>query len=150
MAKRKVELLTTYPSEIRDALSKLVEQKVAEALASDSGILQPFMQPKRVSIEIRKNQNVIETLKFKYYFEDWGCMICGTKDAIHASLGMCQRCHGRVLNRMVSTLQKASDERPTFEEPKDLEALAREALAPSIEVLAKKRGRPARTWRVRD
>ncbi len=131
-------------------LDELVQRKVAEALANESGILQPFMQTREVSNEIRKNQNVIETLKFKYYFEDWGCLICETKDAPHQSLGMCQRCYGRIASRMKRALQRASAERSQFEEPKDLESIAQEALAPSIEVLAKKRrGRPPKAWLAR-
>jgi hypothetical protein len=57
----------------------------------------------------------------------------------HRCLGMCKECFGRTRQRMIATLRRANAERPIQEEPKDLEALAQEALAPSIEVLAKKR-----------
>jgi hypothetical protein len=124
------------PAEEAEAMiEKIVQRKVAEAMASDSSILQPFMQTQRVSNEIRKNQNVIETLKWGYYVQDWGCLVCGRKDAGHASLGMCPGCHTRVVSRMRTTIRKASANRPAFDQARDLEAMALEALLPTIKTL---------------
>jgi hypothetical protein len=132
-------------------IAKLVEQKVAEAMATEAGALfEPFMQTQRVFAEFRKHQTVVEQRKWTYYFEEWGCLVCGGKDLDHFSLGMCRPCFNRTKYRMIATLRRANAERPIQEEPKDLEALAQQALVPSIEVLAKKRrGRPpSKAWRL--
>jgi hypothetical protein len=102
----------TPGEEAEKMLEELIQRKIAEAMASDSSILQPFMQTRAVSNAIRKVQNVIENNKFALYFADWGCLVCGDKDSAHASLAMCPRCHGRTLNRMQITLRKANAERP--------------------------------------
>ena len=117
-------------------LDLIVQRKVAEAMATDSSILQPFMQTRRVTNEIRKNQNVIETLKWGYYLQDWGCLVCGRKDAGHASLGMCPGCHTRVVSRMRTTIRKATANRPPDDgQAQDLEGMAQGALARSLKKL---------------
>lgn len=145
--KTNVELLPEAPQaalSVTEMIAKIVEQKVAEALGNDStAIFQPFMQSRQVSSEIRKNQTVPEQEKWSYYFEEWGCLVCGEKDPGHESLGMCKKCLERTRHRMIAALRRAHADRPKQDEPQDLEALAQQALVPSIAVLAKKRrGRP--------
>jgi hypothetical protein len=125
------------PAEEAEAMiEKIVQRKVAEAMASDSSILQPFMQTQRVANEIRKNQNVIGTRKWGYYIQDWGCLVCGRKDAGHQALGMCGQCHGRVVSRMQSTIRKATANRPHDDgQVYDLRQIAQEALARSLKTL---------------
>jgi hypothetical protein len=125
------------PAEEAEAmLNKIVQQKVAELLAADSSILQPFMQTRRVSNELRKNQNVIEMLKFRYYMDDWGCHVCGDKNAAHAGLAMCPRCHGLMVSRMMATIRKATANRPADDgQAQDLEEMAQGALARSLKTL---------------
>jgi hypothetical protein len=138
--KPKAELLPPAPADMADAIAKMVEQKVAEAMATEAGALfEPFFQPKRVFNEFRKYQTVVEQRKWSYYFAEWGCLVCGGKDASHASLGMCKACFGLTRQRMIGTLRRANAELPVQAQPQDLIAIAQEALAPSIAVLGKKR-----------
>jgi|HubBroStandDraft_2_1064218.scaffolds.fasta_scaffold196801_2 hypothetical protein len=125
------------PTEAAEAMiKKIVQSKVAEMMATDSSILQPFLQTRRVMAELRKNQNVIETRKFSFYIEDWGCIICSRKDAGHAGLAMCPECHGRVVSRMTSTIRRATANRPADDgEAQDLEEMAQAALARSLKKL---------------
>jgi hypothetical protein len=117
-------------------LNKLIERKVAEAMATDSSSLQPFMQTKRVSDEIRRNQDVIQIHKFSLYLAKYGCHVCGRKDDGHAGLAMCPRCHGRMVARMRIVLREAYAERPKDEmQAIDLESIAREAIMPAVAVL---------------
>src|ERR1700683_5445723 len=127
----------TNPGEEAEAmLERIVQRKVAEMMATDSSILQPFMQTRRVTNEIRKNQNVIETLKWGYYLQDWGCLVCGRKDAGHASLGMCPECYRRVVNRMTSTIRRATTNRPPDDgQVYDLREIAQQSLAQSLKAL---------------
>jgi hypothetical protein len=125
------------PFEAAEAmLEKIVQRKVAEMMATDSSILQPFLQTKRVMTEIRKNQNVIEARKFSFYIQDWGCLICGRKDVGHAGLAMCPECHRRVASRMMITIRKATANRPADDgQAQDLEEMAQGALARSLKAL---------------
>jgi hypothetical protein len=138
--KTSAELLPPAPADMGDAIAKLVEQKIAEALGNDStAIFQPFMQSRQVTSEIRKNQTVPEQEKWSYYFEEWGCLACGEKDPSHHALGMCRGCFNRTRQRMMATLRRTNAAPPVQEEAKDLLALAQQALAPSVEVHAKRR-----------
>jgi hypothetical protein len=126
---------------LRSAQSAPVD---AEIMADPrSLLLEPFMQSKQVQIEITKLMDVVQQKKFRYYFEDWGCLVCGQKDAGHRSVGMCSTCLGRVTNRMAVSLRRAYAERPVFDKPKDLVAMAQEALAPSIKALIPANNAPA-------
>jgi hypothetical protein len=127
----------TMPMQSAEAmLNELVQRKVAEAMASDSAILQPFMQTKRVTDELRRSQDVIHLQKFSLYIADWGCHVCGRKDAGHLGLAMCPRCYGQVTKRMAITLRKAAAARPKHEmQAIDLESLAREAMMPAVAAL---------------
>jgi hypothetical protein len=128
---------TATPTEGAEAmLERIVQRKVTEMMATDSSILQPFLQSKRVMTEIRKNQSVIEARKFAFYIHDWGCLICGRKDAGHAGLAMCPQCHGRVTNRMITTIRRATANRPADEgQAQDLEEIAQGALSRSLKKL---------------
>ncbi len=124
------------PIDARKMIEEIVQQKVAEIMADPrSLLLEPFMQSKQVQIEITKLLDVVQQKKWSYYFEDWGCLICGQKDAGYKSVGMCSTFFSRVTNRMAASLRRAYSERPVFDKPKDLVAMAQEALAPSIKAL---------------
>ena len=76
--KNRAELLPPAPhapADMTGVIAKMVEQKVAEALANDStAIFQPFMQSRQVSSEIRMKQTVPELEKWSYYFEECGAV----------------------------------------------------------------------------
>ncbi len=131
------------PIDARKMIEEIVKQKVAEIMAAPDSLLEPFMQSKKVQIEITKLQDVVQQKKFRFYFEDWGCLICGQKDAGYKSVGMCSPCFSRVTNRMAVSLRNAYAERPVFDKPKDLVAMAQEALAPSIKALIPANDPPA-------
>lgn len=121
-------------------LNELVQRKVAEAMASDSAILQPFMQTKRVTDELRRSQDVIQLQKFSLYIADWGCHVCGRKNVGHQALAMCPGCYGRMQKRMAITLRKAYAQRPKDEmQALDLESLAQQAIMPAVAGLKPRR-----------
>jgi hypothetical protein len=128
-------------AEYKAMIAKIVEEKVLEALAHPTdAVFQPFFQPRQISNEIRRRQTVTEQHKFSYAYEDWGCLVCGTQERPHASLWMCANCYHRALSRLKSSIHRHS---PDADQPQpafvDTVKLARAALAPSIEVLAKDR-----------
>jgi len=42
----------------------------------------------------------------RYYFEDFGCLRCGSRDSLYASNGMCQGCSIVVRSRVVLCLAR--------------------------------------------
>jgi hypothetical protein len=128
-------------AEYKAMIAKIVEEKVLEALRHPTEAdFQPFFQPRQISEEIRRRQTVQEQHKFSYAYEDWGCLVCGTQERPHASLWMCANCYRRALSRLKSSIHRHSPDadqpQPTFV---DTVKLARAALAPAIEILAKDR-----------
>jgi len=132
----KTERDEDYKRRFALAVAQMVEQKVQKALGhQQSAVFQPFFQSKTVANEIRRRQTVTEQRKWTLYFEEWGCMVCETKKKGHHSLGMCSTCFNRISTRLISIIRAntlAPQDQPTF---MDTVRLAREALAPSIEVL---------------
>lgn len=112
-------------------IARMVDESVREALSGKGTELQPFFGSKEVAYEIKRRQTVHEQNKFSYFFEDWGCMICGTRKARHYGCGMCQPCYLRTKERLKASLRKHQPPKdsiqPTF---MDNVRMAREALAP--------------------
>ena len=122
-------------------IAKIVEERVLEALAHPiDAEFQPFFQSKQVADEIKRRQTVTEQHKFSYAYEDWGCLVCGTKERPHYAIWMCENSHARATQRLRSSIRRRSPDanqpQPTFT---DTVKLARAALAPSLETLAKDR-----------
>ena len=109
----------------------MVEETVQQAMSSKGAELQPFFGSREIAYEIKRRQNVHEQNKFTYYFEDWGCMVCGTSKAHHSCCGMCSACYWRIKDRLKVSLRKRQPPKgsiqPTF---MDTMRIAREALAP--------------------
>lgn len=126
-------------AEYKAMIAKIVEEKVLEALThpTDSDF-QPFFQPRHIAKEIKRRQTVQEQHKFSYAYNDWGCLVCGTKDRPYQFLWICKSCYSVAHQRLLASMRKHSpgpdEPRPTFT---DTVKLARAALAPSIETLAK-------------
>ena len=133
---RSVELV--MPSE--DLIARIVNERIAELLAdAQTADLQPFFERPEVAEVMRRTQSVIERRKFLWYIQAWGCLICERKDTPHAGLGMCPRCLSRTRERL-NALKREHAADATTETFHDTVKLAREALMPSIENLARKRG----------
>jgi len=117
--------------DLKSMIAQMVEEGVREAMSGKGAELQPFFGSKEIAYEIKRRQTVNEQNKFTYFFEDWGCMVCGSRKRRHGGCGMCQFCYGRVKQRLVASLRKRQPPKgsiqPTF---RDTMQLAREALAP--------------------
>jgi hypothetical protein len=136
------EIVPSNLAQFRGAVGRLVEQKVAEALKGGDSIFQPWFQTKTITDEIRKHQTVTEKDKWSYYFEKWGCVLCRTKKRAHYGLGLCYRCRCRTYSRLAAILrevEKAKGGKGGDIGFMDSVRLARQALEPPIEVLAKNR-----------
>jgi hypothetical protein len=125
----KIEVLGPTQPDTKGALERMVERKIAEMMGdSQDGIFEPFFQTQAIATAIRKLETVPQQRKWHYYFEEWGCMICQSKNERHRTLGMCGACYGRINGRLVDILRRASDERSEQRPARDLQEVARKAL----------------------
>jgi hypothetical protein len=107
-----------------------------------NSILEPFFNSRQISSQMFREQDVVQQRKWRYYWEKWGCLICGQKDEGYGSVGMCTKCFHRVLGRMQQVLIHAYADRPTFPRPRDLADVAQEALGPSIHAMLRVKNTP--------
>jgi hypothetical protein len=131
----RTELLAPRSIDGNAQFSAMVERKVAEILASHGGVLEPFFQPHNISAAIRKQQTVPQQRKWTYYFNEWGCLACGTKERNHASCGLCYLCCRRVTSRLYAII-RAHTRNEALPARVDAVGLAQTALAPSLKLLA--------------
>jgi hypothetical protein len=115
---------------MRDAIERLVEQKISEIMGEKSdGIFAPFFQTQAIASAIRRQETVAQQNKWIFYFADWGCMVCGKTDRKHVSLGMCVNCYAKTRQRLAASLRRAELDKPSSPPvARDLTDLARASL----------------------
>jgi hypothetical protein len=130
------EIVPSNADQFQKAITRLVEQKVTEALSGKDSVFQPWFNSQAVTAEIRKRQTVAEQQKFSRYFEEYGCMVCGTRNRQHRGLGMCQKCHDTIRNRLYALVRQHTQPQEAFQTGfRDTVRLAREALTETSKVL---------------
>ncbi len=86
-------------------LKRLVQEKVAEIMAErDALVFEPFFRSRQVAYELKRLQSVPEQRKWSISFERYGCMICETRERIHAGHGMCDQCCSRWFRRLAQII----------------------------------------------
>jgi hypothetical protein len=116
MAKKKAEIVPA-------GLDALVRQHVSKAMAAR--IIEPWFRSKAETKAIRARQSVPELRKWSRYFDRWGCLICGQKEFQHVGLGLCVRCHARIVSRLTAIVRELAEERPAARIQQDVDALDR-------------------------
>jgi len=96
-------------------LNRLVQQKVAEIMAErDAMIFEPVFRSRQIAYELKRLQNVPEQRKWSISLERYGCMICETRERIHAGNGMCNRCHALWFRRLTQIVSEGVSGRPAL------------------------------------
>jgi hypothetical protein len=80
-------------------------RKRQESLLNDI-FLQPWFLDKRCAAAIARMVPDTFRDKMRFYFDDWGCLICKTKTRRYGSNGMCQICVRRIQKRLLLCLRK--------------------------------------------
>lgn len=94
-------------------LHRLVQEKVAEIMAErDAIVFEPFFRSRQVAYELKRLQSVPEQEKWGVSFERYGCMICETKEKIHAGNGMCHGCRCRWFRRLAEIIAEGVTGKP--------------------------------------
>jgi hypothetical protein len=123
-----IEVLGPATPDMNKALERMVERKLAEMMGDKTdGIFEPFFQTQAITSAIKKMETVIQQRKWHYYFEEWGCLICKSKEQGHKTLGMCPPCYSRTQKRLAIILRQAEEKRPATP-VRDLQDVARKAL----------------------
>jgi DNA-directed RNA polymerase subunit RPC12/RpoP len=96
---------------------------------ADDVLFQPWFLPQRVAVSIHGLIPVDFRKKMRHFFDDYGCMICGTEVEYHSN-GMCQSCHHRTHKRLLLSVKRHAQrgERRRL----DLELFSQEKLAKKL------------------
>jgi hypothetical protein len=66
-------------------------------------LLQPWFLPKRIAFAIHGMVPPDFWNKMRYFFDDYGCMVCGKGGRYHSN-GMCHRCHQNIYVKLKASL----------------------------------------------
>ena len=77
----------------------------------DSLLLRPFFDDKATSSAIRRQQSVAERVSWARYFEIYGCLRCGERNAIHVGCGCCRECYQLIAIRKKRIVRDEARER---------------------------------------
>ena len=84
----------------------------SQSLPSADLLLQPWFLDKKRSSAIRRMMPEFFIHKMRFYFQDWGCLVCSSKKRRYASNGMCNLCAIRIQKRLCRCLQKRALKAP--------------------------------------
>ncbi len=88
----------------------MIKRKPAKAIQPmqpyDELFLQPWFLPEPVYLEVRRLLPSSQLLKMRFYFDDYGCLKCGSRSSLYGSNGMCKRCNIVVRGRIILSLKK--------------------------------------------
>lgn len=82
------------------------EPQTSDHIPNDEVFLQSWYLPREVYLEIRRVLPNIHLSKMRYYFEDYGCLKCGTRDSLYGSNGLCERCNVLIRGRVIRALKR--------------------------------------------
>ena len=115
------ELVESLPSEARLPASlpttpaefdRLMEQKFAELLARrDDTAFQPYLQRRRLYLELRKLQSVPERRVWAVVYERHSCTHCRTRVRPHRACGLCTLCYPKISGQKRAIEKELSKER---------------------------------------
>jgi hypothetical protein len=86
--------------------SRALQERCEPLSVEDEVFLQPWFVPKDVYLEIRRLLPNIHLSKMRYYFEDYGCLRCGTHGILYGSNGLCERCSVVIRGRLARCLKR--------------------------------------------
>jgi len=67
---------------------------------NDVTAFDPFFRPREEANAIRREQTPSQRNRWALYYGRYGCLLCGAKDQLYDSDGMCHRCRMRILHRL--------------------------------------------------
>lgn len=71
-------------------------------------LLQPWFLPLRIACDIHAMVPPDFWNKMRYYFEDYGCVICEAESGYHSN-GMCKSCYDKTRKRLAACVARRSE-----------------------------------------
>jgi hypothetical protein len=97
----------------KDELDKLVRQRVAEIMAErDALVFEPFFRSRQIAYELKRLQTIPEQEKWSIRYERKGCLICETRNSVHAGNSMCQNCYQRTFRELTQIVAEGMKGQP--------------------------------------
>jgi hypothetical protein len=84
--------------------------RISHASIADKVLLEPWFLPQRVAFAIHSVVPPAFWNKMRYFFEDYGCMIC-KQQSKHHSNGMCRLCRDRIRRKLTQSIKRRSRDR---------------------------------------
>jgi hypothetical protein len=78
----------------------------SHSCAVEEVFLQPWFLDHKAATAVRRIVPDRFVKKMRFYFEDWGCLVCESKRRRYGSNGMCHLCIVRTRKRLFGSLQK--------------------------------------------
>jgi hypothetical protein len=79
----------------------------SHSFIADKVLLEPWFLPQRVAFAIHSAVPPAFWNKMRYFFEDYGCMIC-KQQSKHHSNGMCRLCRDRIRKKLTESIKRRS------------------------------------------
>ena len=79
--------------------------KMSHSFVVDQVLLEPWFLPRRVALAIRGIATPVFQKKLRYFFEDYGCMICKKETNYHSN-GMCRRCRKDIRKKLAKCVKR--------------------------------------------
>jgi tetratricopeptide (TPR) repeat protein len=76
--------------------------------------MQPWFLPRKLGLAIRDLLPPEHRHKMRYYFEDYGCLVCGKKDVPYGSNTMCRPCATGAKYRFFFAMKRRWDAAPAI------------------------------------
>jgi hypothetical protein len=73
---------------------------------SNELVLQPWFLPRQSRLAINSMIPPNYRNKMRAYFDDYGCMVCGEREVVYCSNGMCTPCYQTVGRRLKRSLKR--------------------------------------------
>ena len=89
--------------------SLAIKSRVADVL------LEPWFLPRNLSASIRHLLPNDYGLRMRYFFDDYGCLVCRQRNVNYAANGMCDTCRNRVGARVLRSLRKRIQRPPVIQ-----------------------------------
>lgn len=80
--------------------------KQGESILYDELFLQPWFVAKPTYLALRRLLPSSQLLKMRYYFDDYGCLKCGSRVSLYGSNGLCKGCSIIVRGRVALCLAR--------------------------------------------
>jgi hypothetical protein len=83
----------------------------SDSSVEETVLFQPWFVPQHIAYAIHGLVPPLFWRKMRYFFDDYGCLICGVESGYHSN-GMCGVCYPRIRKKMMLSVKRRSRSNP--------------------------------------